>query len=70
MKFHVPDMSCNHCVASITKAIHSLSADAHVVCDLSHRNIEVADGFGLSPDRLIATLGEIGFEATLIEAQV
>lgn len=69
MKFHVPEMSCNHCVASITKAIKEVSSDAHVVCDLHDRIVEVVNLVEKSPQDIIAVLDEVGYEATLIEAQ-
>lgn len=69
MKFHVPDMSCNHCVASITKAIKEVAADAHVVCDLHDRIVEIVNLAEKSPDEIIAVLDEAGYEATLLEAQ-
>lgn len=68
MKFHVPDMTCNHCVQSIAKAVHSVSAEAHVVFDLSHHLVEVQDLAHVLPEKLIAAMDEIGFEATLLEA--
>ncbi len=69
MKLHVPDMSCNHCVSSITKAVKELSSDAHVVCDLHHNLVEVIDRVELSADKVIAALDEIGFGATLVESE-
>lgn len=69
MKFHVPDMTCNHCVASITKAIKELSSDAHVVCDLHDHVVEVVDMLEQMPDKVISALDDIGFEATLLEAE-
>jgi len=69
MKLHVPDMSCNHCIASITKAVKSLSSDAHVVCDLHHNIVEIANMTEQMPDKVVAALDEIGFEATVIEAE-
>jgi copper chaperone len=69
MKLHVPDMTCNHCVSSITKAIKELSSDAHVVCDLHDHVVEVANLVETMPDKVIAALDEIGFEATLLEAE-
>ncbi len=69
MKFHVPDMTCNHCVASITKAVKELSSDAHVVCDLHDHMIEVMDMVEGSADKVISALDEIGFEATLLESE-
>lgn len=69
MKLHVPDMSCNHCVASITKAIKTLSSDAHVVCDLHHNFVEVMNMGEESVTKVIASLEEIGFGATLVESE-
>lgn len=42
MKFHVPDMSCGHCTAAITREIASLDPQAKVTTDLETRMVEVA----------------------------
>jgi copper chaperone len=68
MKLHVPDMSCGHCVASITKAIKAVESEAHVVCDLATRTVEVAIHANVQPDKVVSALDEIGFTANLIEA--
>lgn len=48
MKFHVPEMSCGHCTAAITKEIAALDPAAKVVTDLNARTVDVetaqADG--------------------------
>ena len=69
MKLHIPDMTCGHCVASVTQAIKTLQADVDVVCDLAHHTVHVADMGKLTPARVIAALDEVGFEATLLEGQ-
>lgn len=69
MKFHVPDMTCNHCVASITKTVKELSSDAHVVCDLHNHLVDVVNMAEYTPDKVIAALEDIGFEATLVQAE-
>lgn len=69
MKLHVPDMTCNHCVASITKAIKEISSDAHVVADLHEHVVEIANLVHVAPHKVIAALDEIGFEASLLEAE-
>ena len=69
MKLHVPDMSCNHCVASITKAVNALSSDAQVVCDLHHSTVDIANISEKTPEQVVAALDEIGFEATVVEAE-
>jgi hypothetical protein len=40
-----------------------------VVCDLTHHLVEVSDLSHVLPDKLIEAMQEIGFEATLIEAE-
>lgn len=69
MKFHVPDMSCNHCVSSITKAVHTLSPDANVVCDLNDRVVQIEGLDTQGPDVVTQALSDIGFDSTLVQAQ-
>jgi copper chaperone len=42
VKFHVPDMSCGHCTAAITREIAALDPQAKVSTDLGARTVEVA----------------------------
>lgn len=39
MKFNVPDLSCAHCVSTVTRAIKTLDAKARVEVDLASRTI-------------------------------
>lgn len=41
MKFHVPEMSCGHCTAAITKEIKGLDPETNVTADLETRTVEV-----------------------------
>lgn len=41
MKFYVPDMSCGHCTAAITKEIAALDPAARVTPDLTSRTVDV-----------------------------
>ena len=41
MKFTVPDMTCGHCVATVTKAVKALDANAHVNADLGSKTVSV-----------------------------
>lgn len=71
MKLHVPDMTCNHCVQSITKAVQSIQSEAVVVCDLTQHMVEIDEmvqTVPVTPQQLIKALDEIGFEATLVQA--
>ena len=39
--FEVHDMTCGHCVSSITKAVKTLDKDAEVRIDLATHRVEV-----------------------------
>jgi len=41
MKFHVPDMSCGHCVATIEKALKAKDPTATLRTDLKARTAEI-----------------------------
>ncbi|WP_421694353.1 heavy-metal-associated domain-containing protein [Aestuariivirga sp.] len=41
MKFTVPDMTCGHCVATVTRAIKDLDAAAEVKVDLAAKSLAV-----------------------------
>lgn len=66
LEFAVADMSCNHCVSSITKALTALSPDVSVETDLDTRRVKV--GGPIDQAAIIAALDEIGFEATPVQA--
>lgn len=39
--FEVNDMSCGHCVSSITKAVQAIDPQARVQIDLASRRVQV-----------------------------
>ena len=41
LELHVPDMSCGHCVATITKSVQALDPSADVKTDLSTRTVSI-----------------------------
>jgi len=41
LSFVVPDMSCGHCVAAITKAVKTVDPDASVEVDLATHHVSV-----------------------------
>ena len=63
IKLNVPDMSCGHCVKSITSAIQSKYSAASVVCDLASKTVEIEKG--PSAQELQDTLEEAGYSSTL-----
>ncbi|MEJ6000801.1 heavy-metal-associated domain-containing protein [Paucibacter soli] len=58
-EFTLPDMSCGHCVASITKAIEALDAQAKLQFDLPSHKLQVESQ--LSEAQLAALLTEAGY---------
>lgn len=58
-RFHVPDMSCGHCKASITETLTAAGA-GQLEFDMEARTVDVS---GLSPETVVAKLDEIGFPA-------
>jgi copper chaperone len=44
MSFLVQDMSCDHCVGSITRAIHTVDPDAEVRVDLGQHLVMISHG--------------------------
>lgn len=41
LTFEVKDMSCGHCVASITKAVQAADPQAQVAVDLARHRVQV-----------------------------
>ena len=41
MEFEVKDMSCGHCVMSVTKAVKAVDASAKVDVDLATKKVSV-----------------------------
>ena len=41
MKFILPDMSCGHCVATVTETVKSLDPSAEVKVDLASKAVSV-----------------------------
>lgn len=39
--FHIPDMSCGHCRATVEKTIHALDPAARVDFDMATRQVSV-----------------------------
>ena len=57
--FHLPDMSCGHCVATITKTLQALDPAAQPVFDREARRVQVQTQ--LPREQLTAALAEAGY---------
>ncbi|MFM8747966.1 MAG: heavy-metal-associated domain-containing protein [Aestuariivirga sp.] len=62
MKFAVPDLSCGHCVAAVTKAIKALDPQADVKVDVAAKTVAVATAAPVSA--IAAALAGAGYPAT------
>lgn len=65
-RLDVPDMSCGHCTAAITRAIGAADPAARVDCDLNARIVAVESKLGA--DTLARVLRDAGYEATAVTA--
>ena len=63
VKFHVPEMSCGHCTAAITKQIASLDPAAKVTTDLEEKTVSVETA--QSSDAVVKAIKSAGYDATL-----
>lgn len=57
--FTVNDMTCNHCVGSITKAVKAVDADARVEITLADKRVVIDSG--APAQSFAAAIEEAGF---------
>lgn len=62
LKLNVPDMSCGHCAAAVTKAVKEVDDSAVVEIDLPSRTVAVKTA--ADPAKLGAALADAGYPAT------
>jgi len=60
--FDIPDMSCGHCVRTITQAVQALDPAAEVQADLTARRLRVTSTIGAM--RLSAAITAAGYANT------
>ena len=61
MKLIIDNMSCQHCVKTITKAINDIDPKAKVSVDLTKREVDI-EGGTISQEAAIAAIDEAGFQ--------
>lgn len=66
IELQVNDMTCGHCVSTVTKAVKGLDAAADVKVDLGTKRVSVSGP--VSQDDVIAALDEAGYPATPVQA--
>jgi copper chaperone len=65
-RFHLPDISCGHCVAAITDALKAADAQARIDIDRQAKTAEVDSA--LPRDALAAVLTEAGYPPAPVQA--
>lgn len=64
MKLHIPDMSCGHCTAAVTKTVQALDGAAVVTTDLTMRQAQINTSADLAAVQ--AALAAAGYPATAL----
>ena len=62
--FHISDMSCGHCKATIEKTIKAIDPEAHINFDMDARRIALDSVVGAA--KIQAALAEAGYPATSV----
>lgn len=59
IEIKVPDMTCGHCVSTITKAVMALDAAAKLEVSLEHHRVQIESH--ASRDALVHCIAEAGY---------
>jgi copper chaperone len=59
IEFQVEGMSCQHCVAAVTKAVQALDANARVQVELQSGLVQIESN--QNADRLSAAMADAGY---------
>jgi copper chaperone len=66
LTFKVEDMTCGHCVSSITKAVHAVDPNATVKVDLATHQAQI-NSTKADKDQLGDAIREAGYTPALVE---
>lgn len=61
MKLIVDNMTCNHCVKAVTKAINDVDPKAKVSVDLTKKEVTI-DGGSISQEAAIKGVDDAGYQ--------
>lgn len=61
-RFNISDMTCGHCVRTVTQAVQSVDPTAKVEADLASHDVQVAST--ADPARLSAAIAAAGYANT------
>lgn len=65
MKLIVDNMSCNHCVKAVTKAINDVDPKAIVTIDLAKKEVTI-EGGTISQEAAIKAVDDAGYQFVAI----
>lgn len=61
--FSVPEISCDHCVAAITKEVSPLADVTSVDVNIADKTVSVDGG---AAEEILTAIDEAGYDATLV----
>ncbi|HMQ32207.1 MAG TPA: heavy-metal-associated domain-containing protein [Chloroflexaceae bacterium] len=61
-QFHVPGVSCQHCVRAVTAEVGKLAGVSNVQVNLDNKVVTVEHGEGVAPEAIVAAIKEAGYE--------
>jgi copper chaperone len=61
-QFRVPDISCQHCVAAITKEVSALAGVQKVQVDLDGKRVTVEHAPEVTSEQIVAAINEAGYD--------
>ncbi len=63
-EYHVPDISCQHCVNSITKELSKVPGVHHIEVDLARKVVTVEADESVTDTQLRTGIEEAGYDIT------
>ena len=66
IELNVPDMTCNHCAATIRKAVGEVDSGAACEIDVGAKRVTVRSA--LPPSDFVEALEEVGYPSILVRA--
>ncbi|MFV9506981.1 MAG: heavy-metal-associated domain-containing protein [Oscillochloridaceae bacterium umkhey_bin13] len=61
-QFHVPAISCQHCVRAVTNEVSKLVGVGEIKVDLDSKVVTVAHNEFVAPDAIVAAIKEAGYD--------
>ena len=69
ISFRVDDMTCGHCVATITRAVQAADPQARVAADLGSHRVSIEPGV-TDAAQLARVIGEAGYTPVAVASDV